>query len=117
MIKTYEKYIDEYKEDIVKDYFYGKNELLNKLYGFEDRGEFTIQVLDELLDLEKENQQLKKQKDDVVEYIKSNCIVSDEWTELDFCNFVPTGKVNYKALNKEKVKDLLRMLGETDAED
>ena len=63
-------------------------------------------------DLKKENKQLKKQKDDVVEYIKSNCIVSDEWTELDFCNFVPTGKVNYKALNKEKVKDLLRMLGE-----
>lgn len=58
--------------------------------------------------------ELKKQKDDVVEYIKSNCIVSDEWTELDFCNFVPTGKINYKALNKEKIKDLLRMLGEID---
>lgn len=68
-------------------------------------------------ELQQENQQLKKQKDDVVEYIKSNCIVSDEWTELDFCNFVPTGKVNYKALNKGKVKDLLRMLGEKDVED
>lgn len=64
--------------------------------------------------VEKENEQLKKQKDDGIKYIKSNCIVSDEWTELDFCNFVPTGKVNYKALNKEKVKVLLRMLGEID---
>lgn len=95
MIKTYEKYIDEYKKDIIRDYFYGKNELLNKLYGFEDRGEFTIQVLDELLDLEKENQQLKKQKDDVVEYIKT---FKDDIRGLD-----------------EIV--LLRMLGEIDVED
>lgn len=58
--------------------------------------------------------EVKKQKDDVVEYIKSNCILSDEWTELDFCNFVPTGKISYKALKKEKIKDLLRMLGEID---
>lgn len=76
----------------------------------------THQLIKEMEDkinkLQKENKKLKKQKEDVVEYIKSNCIVSDEWTELDFCNFVPTGEVNYKALNKEKVKDLLRMLGE-----
>ena len=71
-----------------------------------------LQKAYELID--KSMYELMKQKDDVVEYIKSNCIVSDEWTELDFCNFVPTGKVNYKALNKEKVKDLLRMLGEID---
>ncbi len=64
MNKVYASYIDEYKKDLPLSYFYAKDNLLNKLYGFEDRGEFTIEVLDELLEL-------KKQKEDVVEYIKT----------------------------------------------
>lgn len=53
--------------------------------------------------LQKENQQLKKQKDDVVEYIKNNFI---------------EGEVFYsKSWLKMKKKDLLRMLGEIDVED
>lgn len=95
---------NDYKEQCWKRY------LENQKYEKYDKED----LVDEIMELQQENQQLKKQKDDVVEYIKSNCIVSDEWTELDFCNFVPTGKVNYKSLNKEKVKDLLRMLGEID---
>lgn len=100
MNKTYEKYIDEYKKDIIREYFYAKNELLNKLYGFEDRGEFTIQVLDELLDLEKENQQLKKQKDDVIEYIKTTKLIDYDNDEVDMLKDTYVGE------------DLLRMLGE-----
>ena len=54
--------------------------------------------------LEKENQQLKKQKDDVVEYIKSV-----ELGEL------VNGKPYY--LKEDSIgKDLLRMLGEIDNE-
>lgn len=127
MIKTYEKYIDKYKKDIIRDYFYGKNELLNKLYGFEDRGEFTIQVLDELLDLEKENQQLKKsiklftddlanmtnkalllekQKDDVVEYIKEN-------KDKTMAPYGDNEDIDYEVcLFEEDINEILRMLGE-----
>lgn len=45
------------------------------------------------------------------EYIVKNCILSDEWKELDFCNFIPTGKITYKQLTPKKVKELLEILG------
>ena len=52
--------------------------------------------------LEKENQQLKKQKDDVVEYIKTT-------TYSDI-----TGLEKHNITEFWFIKDLLRMLGETD---
>lgn len=55
-------------------------------------------------DLEKENQQLKKQKEDVVEYIKTGEIL-DTWG-----NYRPFKEFGYG-------KDILRMLGEIDVED
>ena len=59
-------------------------------------------------DLEKENQQLKKQKDDVVEYIKENKDKTiapygdNEDTDFEVCLF------------EEDINELLRMLGEID---
>lgn len=45
-----------------------------------------------------------------IEYIKENCITSDKWEDLGFCDFVPTGEINYKQLSKAKVKKLLNIL-------
>ena len=62
-------------------------------------------------DLEKENQQLKKQKDDVVEYIKENKDKTimpygdNEDTDYEVCLF------------EEDINEILRMLGEIDVED
>lgn len=53
--------------------------------------------------LEEENQQLKKQKDDVVEYIKSLHIFST--------------RSNGKTLFAKILNEILRMLGEIDVED
>ena len=48
--------------------------------------------------------------DKAIEYIENNCILSDEWTDLGFCNFVPTGNIKYKQLSPKKVKELLSIL-------
>lgn len=83
-----DKNIDEYIKDIWKD----------------DVKKFIINSHAEayIHRLERENQQLKKQKDDVVEYIKSV-----ELGEL------VNGKPYY--LKEDSIgKDLLRMLGEID---
>ena len=52
----------------------------------------------------------KSRIEKVVEYIKQNCILSDEWKDLDVCNFVPIGKITYKQLNKKGIKQLLDIL-------
>ena len=52
MNKVYEGYIDEYKQKLKESYFYAKDTLFNRLYGFDDRGEFAIEVLDKLLELQ-----------------------------------------------------------------
>ena len=93
MNKVYASYIDEYKKDLPLSYFYAKDKLLNKLYGFEDRGEFTIEVLDELLEL-------KKQKDDVVEYIKFLYIINQN--------------INGKFSDTLWGQEILELLGEID---
>ena len=54
--------------------------------------------------------------DKAIEYIVKNCILSDEWKELDFCNFIPTGKITYKQLTPKKVKELLEILGDKENE-
>ena len=53
--------------------------------------------------LQQENQQLKKQKDDVVEYIKKNILIG--YDKYGFDKDIVAGIV---------VNDLLRMLGEKD---
>ena len=58
----------------------------------------------EIIKLREENQQLKKQKEDVVEYIKTGEIL-DTWG-----NYRPFKEFGYG-------KDILRMLGEIDVED
>ncbi len=84
------------------------------------RGMFANITDDELLiDMgytNKENEELKQRINKAIEYIKDNCILSDEWTDLDFCNFVPTGNIKYKQLSSKKVKDLLSILRGEDNE-
>jgi len=55
---------------------------------------------------------LEQKIDKTIEYIKNNCVLSDEWTDLGFCNFTPTGKITYKQLTPKKVKELLKILGD-----
>ena len=65
--------------------------------------EYLTTLENEYNSLQQENEQLKKQKADVVEYIKNNFI---------------EGEVFYsKAWLKMKKDDLLRMLGEKNVED
>ena len=71
---------------------------MSKFYYLEDMTQEDINKLAlERNNLKQENQQLKKQKDDVVEYIKEN---EKEYGSL---------------LDNEKI--ILRMLGEIDVED
>lgn len=58
----------------------------------------------------KEKEDYKSRCGKAVEYIKQNCITSDSWEDLGFCNFVPIGKITYKGLSKSKIKDLLNIL-------
>ena len=51
-----------------------------------------------------------KKVDKAIEYIETNCILSDVWEEKGFCNFVPIGKIEYKPLSTKKVKELLKIL-------
>lgn len=53
---------------------------------------------------------LEYNRDKAIEYIENNCILSNEWTDLGFCNFIPTGNIKYKQLTSKKVKELLNIL-------
>lgn len=59
--------------------------------------------------LQQENQQLKKQKDDVVEYIK--CLIK-RLEEFDIPKRKETGAFWYQVMGE--LEELLRMLGEID---
>lgn len=54
--------------------------------------------------------ELEERINKAIEYIKINCITSDEWKDLGFCNFVATGKITYKQLSKNKINKLLIIL-------
>ena len=68
--------------------------------------------------LNKENELLKSNPNFVyamrnnkaIEYIKDNCITSETWEDLGFCQFIPIGKIKYKALSSKKVQELLDIL-------
>lgn len=84
------------------------------------------ELIESLYNITKENERLNKQYDlmensldekqevidKAIEYIKNNCILSNEWTETEWgsLNFIPTGKITYKPLSKNKVKELLNIL-------
>lgn len=94
-------------------------------------------VVEQLKKLEQENKQLKEENErlkewkedllnenialenirkEAIEYINNNCVLSDEWTDLGFCNFIPSGKITYKQLTPKKVKELLKILGDKENE-
>ena len=72
----------------------------NKLKNEKEQLELTLSVI-------KDNRLIIKK---AIEYIKENCIKSDKWDDLGFCNFVPTGKISYISLSVKKVKELLNIL-------
>lgn len=67
-----------------------------------------------------ENKILKEQQEEIerlnniiekaVEYISSNCILSREWEEVEFCKFLAIESITYKALPRGKIKELLNIL-------
>lgn len=79
-----------------------KEKIYNYIEDLEDKAKASDRFFQERNDLYIENQQLKKQKDDVVEYIKSkkeqlhHSFDEPDWDYLFICN----------------PDDLLRMLGE-----
>ena len=88
------KYIEEFKKDEEQQgYFYAKDELLNKLYGFEDRGEFTIEVLDEMFDLQ-------TRIDKAIEYITDG-------SDFKSIYFKKTDEELWKILLEDNIKNNL----------
>lgn len=86
----------------VRDILISINEIItgakdDNIYGIQV-GEYR-KIRDCIINLEKENEQLKKQKDDVVEYIKTHDLFDRNYDD------------------KKAKNDLLRMLGEIDVED
>ena len=67
---------------------------------------------DTIKKLQQENQQLKKQKDDVVEYIK---YLIKRLEEFDIPKRKETGAFWYQVMGE--LEEILRMLGEIDVED
>ncbi len=66
--------------------------------------------------VQRDYENLQQKIDKAIEYIKNNCVLSDEWRDLGFCNFIPTGKITYKQLTPKKVKELLEILGDKENE-
>lgn len=94
--------IEEYNDklnEIVKE----RNKLINENKILKENAEHNDKVVDKV---NWENQQLKKQKDDVVEYIKNNA-EEYKWEDDD-------GAINKDYCCEGKV--ILRMLGEIDNE-
>lgn len=60
--------------------------------------------------LKNDNEAYKSRIDKALRFIQSECILSDKWEDLGFCNFVPTGRIKYKSLSKTKVKKLFDLL-------
>lgn len=110
--KTLEELIDtikmwvEVEEEYYSRYF-GLNEmnilveeierLKEEIKGYEQERERVLNIIDE-------------RNHKAIEYIEKNCILSNTWKDLDFCNFVPIGKIKYKDLSNKKVKELLDIL-------
>ena len=100
------KILDKYIELIKKGYCSDYNEL-NCIDNFPQE-----KIVQEIKQLQQENQQLKKQKDDVVEYIKT-AIEDGDYFEADIDSDIQPASHD-KYVNSV---DILRMLGEIDVED
>ena len=61
-------------------------------------------------DLWFKNNELEERIEKAVEYISSNCILSGEWKEVEFCKFLATETITFKALSRGKIKELLNIL-------
>jgi hypothetical protein len=108
---TYEELQQVICELQVEKYIKNKEveELKEQLENDIDRYEDTISYQ---LGFDKGKEYMQHKIDKAIEYIKNNCVLSDEWRDLGFCNFIPTGKITYKQLTPKKVKELLEILGE-----
>ena len=94
-------------------------QILHKIqvHGVEEENTTVLDLINEL-ELEKRiNQEdlklihkLEERMGKAIEYIKMNCIKSDEWEDLGFCNFVPTGNIKYKPLSAKKVEHIINLL-------
>lgn len=87
-----------------------KSNCLKKGQYIDDKAKDKFKMLCHLEDFSIAYYELLDFIKEVKEYIQKNCILSDEWTDLDFCNFIPTGKIIYKQLTPKKVKELLEIL-------
>ena len=92
-----------YREAILRD---------DKLLGLQETIDFQDKWVEYYKDFISENniKDYKSRCKKAVEYIKENCITSDSWKDLGFCNFVPTGEITYKQLCKNKIRELLNIL-------
>ncbi len=79
-------------------------------YKVEDNVYIELTKEEYYLELHKLNERLQERIEKAIEYINRNCISSDKWEDIGFCNFFPTGIKTYKQLSKTKVKELLDIL-------
>lgn len=68
------------------------------------------EVLQYLNELTSYTIKLEHKINNAIEYISSNCILSDKWEDIGFCQFIPRGSISYKPLSKKKVEKLLDIL-------
>ena len=91
------------KDKIIKD-LKKRNDSLKMQYEY--RNIRCIHLENENQRLQQENEQLKKQKDDVLEYIKTHTP-----SDIGICG---NKKKYYYTLGEDSVDEILRMLGEID---
>ena len=58
----------------------------------------------------------KSRIDKAIKYLVSHCVISDEWTEVNPLEFVPTGHISYKSCGKKHTENLLNILTGGDEE-
>ena len=77
-------------------------------------GTFTLDRINMISDVLKQQKEEIERLNNIIkdarQYIQVNCILSDEWTEIGFCKFIPTGKITIRKLTPREVKELLEIL-------
>lgn len=108
--------IDDQFVDITKELIINNSEKLEEINNLQQENKQLKERIKKVEDYASKvgdrRNELYDKIDKAIEYIVKNCILSDEWTDLDFCNFIPTGKITYKQLTPKKVKELLAILGD-----
>ena len=94
-------------------------QILHKIMinGVEEENTTVLDLINELEEEKRINEEnlkvihkLEERMGKTIEYIKMNCITSDTWEDLGFCNFVPIGNIKYKSLSTKKVKEIIDIL-------